>query len=227
MDPLADGTFPSMVHVVAAALLVVGVGVPLLVSLGRRQRNAVMSYAVAQGWTYHDRDPGLAQRYLGPPFVPDLGADAEAVIAGRYHGLPFAAYAYTYQTSTVSPAGTSTMTHAVPVVALLVESSIPDIDVSPLEPLDVASPTSEFDRAFRVSTHDERLADLLLTPSFRDELMAAPRYGWSWRSGDLLSLGSWSGKPEKIPVHLEHLGMIVRAMPAELWSAYGAQRPML
>jgi hypothetical protein len=67
------------------------------------------------------------------------------------------------------------------------------------------------DRGFALSVLDDRLMG---------GLTAFPDRAWAFRDGDLLSIGSWNGKPEKIVTYLDHLGMILDGVPVQIWDAF-------
>jgi hypothetical protein len=218
-------------------VLLVGLSIiPALSYIGHHQRKAVMAFAEAQGWSYRDQDATLAARYSGDPFVTDVDARAEAVITGVFAGMPFAAYAYTYQASRTGGLGKQgTTTHSIPVVSLLLESGLPNLDVLPHDPLiptwqpeavsDVAIDSGEFDEAFAVLARDDGYACAVLHSRLAHDLMAYPDRSWSVRDGDILSIGSWNGKPEKITTYLDHLGMVVHSVPDAVWREFGG-RPL-
>jgi hypothetical protein len=226
---VSGGAVLLVAVLVAAACLI-----PLLSYLGYRQRKAVMAYAKLQGWTYRDHDVPLADRYDGAPFTGGDGAQAEAVICGDFWGMPFAAYAYTYQTDSSDEQGrASIVTHSVPVVALMLASGLPDVDVVPaasatgeraLPGPDICVGDTDFDAAFTVRSAEEGFVTQLLHRRLTHDLMAYPAHSWSIRGGDVLSIGSWNGKPEKIPAYLDHLGLVVHSIPSELWDTYGRPR---
>ena len=225
--------------VLAVAVLVVAA----LSYLGYRQRHAVMAYAKMQGWSYRDHDPVLAARYSGPPFRGGTDAQAEAVITGAFKGMSFAAFAYTYQLEAAEPNGyTTTLTVTVPVVAVLLGSRLPDLAVVPAPQTDrlLADPSGHpvigqlmlgdgpFDETFAVLSDDPAFASDVLTRRLTHDLMAYPDHAWAIREGDLLSIGTWNGKPEKIPAFLDHLGMVMHSITPDVWERYGgrvAERP--
>jgi hypothetical protein len=219
-----------IILIVASAVAVV----PLLSYVGSRQRRAVMSYATTQGWQYRDDDPALAMRYWGHPFVSDSDARAEAVIRGRFSGMPFAAYAYTANIAGADATGRATnTTRTVPVVSLLLGSGLPDLDVVPgpsfdaswgeHSPFELSPDSAEFREAFTVRTANRQFASDVLQPRLMHDLMAYPERAWAIRGGDVISVGSWNGKPEKIPTYLDHLTMIVDAVPPSVWTSYGGR----
>ena len=221
---LGAGGSVSTIVIAVVVVAVVLLCIPsLLAYIGARQRSAVHAYAAAQGWEHRDNDPGLATRYTGPPFVADPDARAESVIDGTYRGLPFAAYAYTYRGDGSSGSGT---THTIPVVALGLESGLPDLEVTPV-PRPRAGPgerwprAASFAEAFTVRSADDAFAAELLTARLTHALMAFPDRAWGFREGDLVSVGSWDGSPERIVSYLDHLGMVLEAVPDWAWDRYG------
>jgi hypothetical protein len=134
----------------------------------------------------------------------------------------------------VAPGGdqAAEATRTVPVVSLLLDSALPDVDVVPRAGTGLAwtpsgrsvTPASpDFAAAFDVGATDERFAAEVLKARLMHDLMAHPDQAWAFRHGDLLSIGSWNGKPERIPRYLDHLAMILHAVPGREWEAYGGR----
>lgn len=234
MQPFDDVMTTTVVAVVLVAVVLAACIIPALLYVGYRQRTGIMAYAEAQGWTYRDHDAALAKRYLGHPFVGDADARAEAVISGSFWGMPFAAYAYTHQSLSIDDSGRqTTVTHSVPVVSLLLDSALPDLDVVPAgvidgvwsshAVLDAIAASADFSDTFTVRTSDHAFAARVLSARLTHDLMAYPDRGWSVRAGDVLSIASWNGKPEKIPSYLDLLAMIVNSIPEPVWQTYGGR----
>ena len=221
----------SVIVVIVVVLVLIAAVLPLLGYLGARQRKALMGYAETQGWTYRDHDQALSGRYTGAPFVDGPDARAEAVISGRFAEFPFAAYAYTFRGAPPGEDQAPESTRTVPVVALLIDSGLPDLDVVPRAGSGAGAPSGravtpvspDFAAAFVVGASDDRFAVEVLRPRLMHDLMAHPDHAWAFRGGDLLSIGSWNGKPERIPRYLDHLAMILHAVPDAEWEAYGGR----
>jgi hypothetical protein len=223
MESVGELLVPTVVIVMIVAVAVAACVLPVLLYLGYRQRTGVMAYADVQGWNYRDLDPELVSRYTGEPFVADPDARAESVITGDFWGMPFAAYAYTFQGSAdddASDDGSATQT--VRVVSLLLESHLPDLDVM-IKPSVDESAAFDFTDTFTIRTSDPAFSRQLLHPGLIHTLLAHPDRAWSIRGGDLLSIGAWNGKPEKIPEYLDHLATIVHSIPEPVWDAYGGR----
>jgi hypothetical protein len=223
MEIVGEVLVPTVLVIVVIAIALAACAVPILLYLGYRQRTGVMAYAKVQGWNYRDRDLGLVRRYTGEPFVTDADARAESVITGDFWGMPFAAYAYTFQASGDEKAGKDgSATQTVRVVSLLLDTRLPDLDVV-TRPGTAEAVAHRFDDTFGIRTSDDAFSQQVLHPRLVRSLLAHPDRGWSIRGGDVLSIGAWNGKPEKIPEYLDHLAMIVHSIPEPVWETYGGR----
>ncbi len=202
---------------------------PILAVRSWRARQRVVAYVASQGWTYRDRDRALAKRWTGPPFESGSNRRAESVIEGRYLGWPFVAFVHRSD----SGSGKDETTWSTPVVALLTETSLPDLLVvreggfgralGRLRNDDIQLESEEFNRAFTVRCDDRKFASAVLNARVMEQLLAYPRVSWALRNGDLLNLDSWSGEPEDISRHLDQLLVVLRGVPAFVWHDHGGE----
>ncbi|MFY9915266.1 MAG: DUF3137 domain-containing protein [Nocardioidaceae bacterium] len=237
LDPFYDPTFsqdtgfemPWWFKLAAAVIGLFVLMMPILAVRAWRARKRVVAYVASQGWTYRDRDRALAKRWTGPPFDSGSNRRAESVIQGRYDGWSFVAFVHRYD----SGSGQDETTWRTPVVALLTETSLPDLLVvreggfgralGKLRNDDIQLESEEFNRAFTVRCDDRRFASAVLNPRVMEQLLAYPRDSWALRNGDLLNLDTWSGEPADITRHLDQLLVVLRGVPAFVWHDHGGE----
>ncbi len=197
------------------------------------QTRRTKDYVATRGWTYRSRDRKLATRWTGPPFENGHDRRCEDIVEGTYDGWPFAAFVYRYDTGT----GDDESTWSTVIVALLCETSLPDLDViregafgramGKVLNYDIPLESEEFNRAYTVRADDRKFASSVLHPRLMSRLLQGERESWSIRNGDLLSLDSWNGKPEQITTHLDHLVAILQSVPDFVWQDHGGRPEQL
>ncbi len=237
VDPFGDPTFsqdtsdglPWWFKLALGLIVLFVLAMPLLFVRGRRARKRVIAYVTSQGWTYRDRDRSLANRWTGPPFDSGSNRRADSVVEGRYAGWPFVAFVHRYDRGS----GQDESTWSTPVVALLTETSLPDLMVVREGNVgrtlgrwldhDIELESDEFNRAFTVRCDDRRFASAVLHPRVMERLLAYPQDSWALRNGDLVNLGSWSGRPEEITRHLDQLLVVLNGVPDFVWQDHGGE----
>jgi hypothetical protein len=198
-----------------------------------RRTKHTKAYVAARGWTYRSRDRQLAKRWTGPPFESGHDRRCEDIVEGTYEGWPFAAFVYRYDTGT----GDDESTWSTAVVALLCETSLPDLDViregafgramGKMLNYDLQLESEEFNRAYTVRADDRKFASSVLHPRMMEQLLRGDRESWSIRNGDLLGLDNWNGKPEQITTQLDHLLAILQIVPDVVWQDHGGRPDQL
>ncbi len=198
-----------------------------------RQTRATKAYVATQGWTYRSRDRRLAQRWSGLPFESGHNRRCEGVVEGRYQGWPFCAFVHRYDTGS----GDDESTYSTVIVALLCETSLPDLDVvregalgrllGKMLNYDIQLESEEFNRAYTVKCDDRKFASSVLHPRMMAHLLRGERESWAFRNGDLLDIDNWNGKPEEITRHLDHLIAILHEVPDFVWQDRGGRPKLL
>lgn len=198
-----------------------------------RQTQATKAYVATQGWTYRARDRKLATRWTGPPFESGHDRRCEGVVEGRYDGWPFAAFVYRYDTGS----GDDESTWSTAIVALLAETSLPDLDVvregafsramGKVLNYDIQLESEEFNRAYTVRADDRKFASSVLHPQMMEQLLRGARDSWSIRNGDLLDLDNWNGRPQQITARLDYLIGVLQGIPDFVWQDHGGRPEQL
>ena len=197
------------------------------------QTRHTKEYVAVRGWTYRSRDRKLAKRWTGPPFESGHDQRCEDIVEGHYQGWPFAAFVYRYDTGS----GDDESTWSTVIVALLAESSLPDLDVvregafsramGKAFNYDIQLESEEFNRAYTVRSDDRKFASSVLHPRMMEQLLRGPRDSWSIRNGDLLDLDNWNGRPEQITDRLDYLIGVLQGIPDFVWQDHGGRPEQL
>src|SRR5262245_27795307 len=148
-----------------------------------KRGQALMAFAVAQGWTYVDEAPEFVNRWDGDPFDDGDNRRTNNAMRGVYQGIDMVAFEYSYQTQPTGRKGVRpTTTHRFSVVALLTQCRLPGLGVSPeggisrffgrLFNTDIQLESEEFNRAFTVSSDDRKFASAVLHPRTMEALLA-------------------------------------------------------
>ena len=238
-DPSNDPSFSQDTGIpwwFKLAIGVMGLFILLIVVLAVRtvrQAKRTKAYAAERGWTYRSRDRKLAERWTGPPFENGHNRRCENIIEGRYEGWPFSAFVHRYETG----AGDDESTWTTVIVALLCETSLPDLNVvkegafsramGKVFNYDFQLESEEFNRAYTVVADDRKFASAVLHPRMMELLMQGERHSWALRNGDLLGFDNWNGKPEELTRHLDQLIAILRSIPEYVWQDRGGRPELL
>src|SRR5688572_4861151 len=88
----------GMVWLIAVAVIAIGVAVIVVRwQLHKRKVAEFTAFAARRGWRYAERDNGLVDRYLGPPFGEGFGKQALHVLSGPHRGRELVAFEYVYK----------------------------------------------------------------------------------------------------------------------------------
>jgi hypothetical protein len=195
----------------------------------QRAREALVAFAVANGWTYSPSDYALVNRWFLPPFGKGDERSATHIIRGRRGGREFVAFEYRYvEISTDSKGRRRRRTYTYSIVAVALPGWLPSVTVVP-ETIadralraagigdDVELESEDFNRAY-VVTGDARTASDLLTPRAMERLMALPRFAFRAEGSDLVGWQTGALGPADLLARLAALEAVVAAAPSFLWS---------
>ncbi len=217
---------------IAAVILAI---VGLVAYYNYKREQGLIAFAKAQGWTYVDQAPEIAQRWDGDPFGTGDHRRTENAMLGTYQGFDLVALEYSYQThSTGSKGERTTTTHDYSVVALLVRTGLPGLGVTPengvsrlfgrLFNKDIQLESEEFNRAFTVTSDDRKFASAALHPRTMEALLAYRDVDWDIRAGDFVSVDSGHLDPTTISHRCDAMLTVLRGLPDFVWSDHG-ERP--
>jgi hypothetical protein len=143
------------------------------------------------------------------------------------------AFEYSYQTHTQTKNGRSTQTHGFSVVALLTQTNLPGLSVSPeggisrmfgkLFNTDILLESEEFNRAFTVNCEDRKFASAVLHPRTMEGLLGYPDVDWDIRGGDFVSVDSGTLDPHEITRRCDAMLVAFRRVPDFVWDDLGGR----
>jgi Protein of unknown function (DUF3137) len=195
----------------------------------RRRRDALLTLAAARGWSYTASDSTLCLRWYGVPFGRGDSPKAVNVLNGSVGTRTFAAFDYSYEThSSDSRGGRSTTVHAYAVCVVPLPAPLGDVQVEPENALerfagavglmqDVALESEDFNRRFRVSAANPKLASDVLTPRTMEYLLAVPPLAWRMEGTDLICWRSGSLDPAWVVRSVGVADRVVDSIPAFVW----------
>lgn len=199
----------------------------------RQRRDALMTLAAARGWSYAASDLTLCMRWYGKPFGQGDNPKAVNVLNGAVGTRTFTAFDYSYETHTSdSRGGRSTQVHAFSVCVVPLPAPLGAVQVEPENALerfagavglmqDVQLESEDFNRRFRVSATDPKLASDLLTPRTMEFLISAPPLAWRTEDTSLLCWRSGRLDPEWVVVAVGVADRVVDSVPAFVWKDRG------
>lgn len=195
----------------------------------QRAREALVAFAVANGWTYSPADYSLVNRWFLPPFGKGDERSATHIIRGRRSDRDFVAFEYRYvEITTDSKGRRRRRTSTFSIVAVALPGWLPTVSVIP-ETIadralraagigdDVELESEDFNRAY-VVTGDARTASDLLTPRAMERLMALPRFAFRAEASDLVGWQTGAMGPADLLARLTALEAVIAAAPSFLWA---------
>lgn len=216
---------------VGLVLMVVAIAVlcGLIVLVNHQRRQRLMQWAQNIGWTYADRDDGYVHLQSGDPFGEGYDQRAVDVLAGRYEGMPAVSFTYRWTTGHDK----DKQTHDAHVVALALPAYLPVVEVTPegigarlgklFGAQDIQFESDDFNRAYRVTAFDERVAHAVLHPRLMERLLRSDALGCRWRiEGTWIASATSGGMDlDAIAPRLGVLSAVVRSIPRHVWLDHG------
>jgi hypothetical protein len=197
----------------------------------RRERARLARWAADNGWALTAAEPSLTRRWAGPPFGVGQHRRAGPVLRGRVGEREAVMFAYTFTTSGPDGSGANAhTTHRLWVVALRLPAALPRLQVTPdrafvravsalgLLERDIQLESDEFNRRFRVTAADQRIAFEVLHPRLMQLLLAAPDAAWRIEGADVLSWQEGRLDPARAWARAQLLSSIVDAVPTYVWA---------
>jgi hypothetical protein len=214
-----------------AALLVVLIGGYLL---EQKRRERLMQFAVRRGWTYVGQDPSLVDRWPGQPFGRGDRRRARNVLGGVEFGRSFTAYDYTYETRSTDSKGHQTKTtHRWSIVAVQLPVWLGTVEVVPESVLDrmagavglvtdIELESEDFNRRYKVSARNRKLASDLLPPRTMEYLIAADAPGWRTCGSHVVAFAKGKVDPVEVVRVCAILDRVLDGVPEFVWKDAGA-----
>jgi hypothetical protein len=193
---------------------------------GQRAREALVAFAVSNGWDYRPVDPALVNRWFLPPFGRGEQRQVHHVISGRRGSREFVAFEYRYVDVTRDSKGREQRRRRrFFVVSMRLPGWLPTVSASPeswrdraVRPVsdDIELESEDFNRHY-VVRGSARTASDLLTPRAMDALVKVEPFHWRVEGTDVLSWQQGPFSPSQLLERLSTLGTLLDAAPSFLW----------
>ncbi len=226
---------------IVMARIVPAVGIALLVVVGttavrsyrrdKDRRLGLFAYATQRGWDYHGIDPfGLEQRWQCRPFGVGDDRHAAQVVTGTVGARAFVAFDYSYTESSPGSDGSEeTVTQRFRVASVAMPTALPALEVaqeglagrvrSAVSPDDIELESEAFNRRFRVSCADPKLASDVLPPRTMDALLRSGFTGSLRVCGsDLIAVDRGQHTVDTLCRQVEALAAFVDGVPSFVWA---------
>lgn len=214
-----------------AVVVVLGVGSFLVSRYLHRKRVAELTaWAGANGWTYAEDAGGMVGRFVGVPFGAGFGRTASHMLSTTMAGRPIVAFEYRYKERRGSGKDQRTVTYTFAVVATTIPTARPTLQVTHehlgtkllnavgLDDLQLES--EEFNRAFRISTDDEKFAYDVLHPRTMEWMLADPRareLSFRFERSDVLAWENGRLDPQRAAWAATYLLDLIDRVPQFVW----------
>ena len=197
--------------------------------LQKKRHERFGAWALANGWTYAESEPGLTSMSSGQPFGSGRARRATEVLRGTFESRPVVSFSYAWTTGS----GKNRTTHHAHVVALSLPAYLPTVEVTPeglgakLAKLvgvqDIQFESDDFNRAYRVAAGDERTGHAIVHPRLMERLLRADAFDSAWRI-DGTSILSWETGTtdlDRLASRLGLLAAVVDSIPRHVWLDHG------
>lgn len=224
-------------QIIALVAVLTAVGVAVAWSWGTRRdsrrRERVFAFAITRGWTFEHEAPDLVDRWTGFPFGRGQHREATTAVRGHVGGRPFVAFEYTFlQEDEKDAVSLSGMGAHYSVVVVDLPTFLPQVVVEPRSVVQRALSTGveleseDFNRAYRVSAPDPKVASDLLTPRTMAMLLSRPRIAFRVEGTHLISWVDGLMDPMDVLRRLSTLDAVIDGVPGFLWAEHGQRQPM-
>ena len=223
------GIDPSTVVTVLVLAGVMAVFVKVADHWQDRRHQELADWGRVNGWHYERHDRTLLRLQSGTPFDAGDAHSASEVLDRAWQGRHAVSFTYTWTVGS----GKDRQTKHAHVVALHLPARLPRVEVTP-EGLgaaviklaggkDLQLELEEFNREYRVSSHDERTAHALLHPRLMERLLRPDVRGRPWRVEGRWLVTWDKGRTDvaRIADRLTLLGAIADAVPRHVWQDHG------
>ena len=189
--------------------------------LQKKRHERFRAWALANGWTYAESEPGLTSMSSGQPFGAGRARRATEVLRGTFEARPAVSFTYAWTTGS----GKSKSTHHAHIVALQLPAYLPTVEVTPeglgakLAKLvgvqDIQFESDDFNRAYRVAAGDERTGHAIVHPRLMERLLRADALGNPWRieGTSILSWEPGSTDLDRLASRLGLLSAVIESIP--------------
>jgi hypothetical protein len=224
---------------VESSLFVAGMALLAVAGLGlawwaHRARLALLErWAAENGWEHHGPDPALTRRWRGEPFGEGRAQRATEVLTGPFQGRSALSFTYSWTTGS----GKESTTHQAHVVALLLHTSLPTLQLTPegfgakvakvFGGQDIQFESDDFNRAWRVEARDLKFAHDVLHPRMMSRLLT-PDFERRFLRIEGDAVLAWTGGrtvPDNVLPQLGRLAALADGVPDFVWLDRGVAPP--
>jgi hypothetical protein len=192
--------------------------------LRRRRVAAMAALARSRGWSYAEEDITAYYGFSGPPFERGQNVHATDVMRGEHRGWRFTTFDYRFTTGQ----GRSRRSHVFAVTAVQTGIWLAPVRVAPetlgsqlvdhLTGDDIDTESEQFNKTFKVSCGDRKLAVDVLNPQMMQYLLQLPLLAWSLESGALVIASVGQNVPARIDYDLAVAEQILAFVPDFVWT---------
>ena len=211
----------------AQTLLILGaLGVAVGIGIYGWYRNqkrieALHAFCLSKGWDF-------------APFDEGTDRHATSVVHGTVSDRGFVAFDYRYVTeSTDSKGNTSRTTHHYAVCAVAIPTFLPEVRITPQSVLtrmghaflgdDVELESEDFNRRYRVTAINRKLASDVLSPRTMEMLLKRPSLHFRIAGSDVLCWEPGGTTPTDLLVRTSTLAAFISGVPSFVWRDHGVE----
>lgn len=196
-----------------------------------RRSQEMATLAAARGWSYLPSDITAYYGFTGAPFEQGRDIEATNVVRGQSNGWTVLAFDYRFTTGN----GRSERTHVCSVTAVQTGAWLSPLRVAPetigselldrVTGNDIDTESEQFNRTFRVTCADRKLAVDVLNPRMMTYLLQLPGLAWSLQAGYLVIAGAGLHDGRRIDYDVAVAEQILALVPDFVWSEAGVTPP--
>ncbi|HVX18390.1 MAG TPA: hypothetical protein VHA73_10210 [Acidimicrobiales bacterium] len=218
--------------IIVGVVVVVGVIAWLAYQRNKKHREQLAGWAASKGWTYAERDDSYCDRWSGSPFGQGHSRKAKNVMCGTYANRDAVVFDYQYNETTNDSNGTHETTYRFGVYALALPCALPTVSVAPegfftkighavgIHDIDLES--EDFNRAFRLTADDKKLAYDVLPARNMQLLLSQPDIHVRTQGSYLLAFDRRWLNMTLVERRLAVMGQFVDQIPGFVWDDHGA-----
>jgi hypothetical protein len=221
-----------VIAVVVLVVVVVGAVLYAAYWWNKRHRDRLQAWANSKGWSYEARDDTYCSRWSGQPFGIGHTRRAKNVMTGMLGGRAGVAFDYSYEETNTDSNGSHDTTYRFSVYALALPCGLPTVSVGPegffskvghaLGMDDIELESEDFNRAFRLTGNDRKLAYDLLPARNMELLLGQRKIHLRTQSSHLLCFDKGWLLPEEIERRLVVMNQFLDNVPSFVWKDHGA-----
>ena len=195
----------------------------------QKRIEALHAFCLSKGWDFAPSDDSLAFRWTDDPFDEGTDRHATSVVRGSVSDRNFVAFDYRYVTqSTDSKGNTSRTTHRYAVCAVAIPTFLPEVRITPQSGHaflgdDVELESEDFNRRYRVTAIDRKLACDVLSPRTMEMLLKRPTLHFRIAGTDVLCWEQGGTTPADLLVRTSRLAAFIAGIPAFVWRDHGVE----